>query len=407
MKVLLNKMIALALLGMLAACDKYADDYKDYLDEREIVYPGLARNVRYYAGNLRTMLVWNPSPDPNIDHYVVRWNNGINSTEVEATTHNPGDSISVIIPDLNEYVYSFNITAYDTEGNASVGQELNNVRVYGSTYRSLLLNRGYNVSHLYDELENGDIILHFNRRDTLSAQTEIVYTDIQGEERTVELRADTNDVLLPDFKFGSGVRYHTGYIPEWGAIDTFFAESYDELPVIYASVLADKSLFQPMNLPGDIGSAWGWEMPYLWDGVSDVDFGFHTADQDYPLSFTVDMGQSATLTRMKLWQRMSGLYNYGNPRRFEVYGSNTPPAEDGSWSSWTLMGTFTSQKPSGLDRGQNSEEDQAFAAAGEEFTFPSNVSEVRYLRFKILEPWGDSNTRYFHAQEISLYKQDK
>ncbi|RQP07512.1 DUF4998 domain-containing protein [Parapedobacter defluvii] len=407
MKVLLNKAIALLLLGILAACERYADDYKDYLNNQEIVYPGLARNVRYYAGDLRTMLVWNPSPDPNIDHYIVRWNNGINSMEVEATTHDPGDSISVVIPDLNEYVYSFTITAYDTEGNTSVGQELNNVRVYGSTYRSLLLNRGYNVSHLYDELENGDIILHFNRRDTLSAGTEIVYTDNSNQERTVELLADTNDVLLPDFKFGSAVRYRTGYIPEWGAIDTFFAESYDELPTIYRSVLADKSLFQPMNLPGDIGSAWGWEMPYLWDGVSDVDFGFHTADQDYPLSFTIDMGQSATLTRMKLWQRISGLYNYGNPKRFEVYGSNTPPGEDGNWAAWTLLGTFTSTKPSGTDRGIVTDEDRIFAEAGENFTFPAGIPEVRYIRFKILEPWGDGGTRYFHAQEISLYRQQR
>lgn len=407
MKGLLNKLIALALLGTLAACDKYADDYKDYLDEREIVYPGLARKVRYYAGNLRTMLVWNPSPDPTIDHYVVQWNNGINSTTVEATTHNPGDSISVVIPDLNEYVYSFTISAYDAEGNVSVGQELNNVRVYGSTYRSLLLNRGYNASHLYDELENGDLVLHFNRRDTLSAETEIVYTDNSNQERTVELPADTNDVLLPDYQFGTAARYRTAYLPEWGAIDTFFAASYDELPTIYPSTLTDKSLFQPMSLPGDIGSAWGWEMPYLWDGVSDVDLGFHTADQDYPLSFTVDMGQSVTLTRLKLWQRMSGLYNYGNPKHFEVYGSNTLPAEDGNWASWTLLGTFTSTKPSGTDRGTVTDEDRAFAAAGENFTFPTDIPEVRYLRFKILVPWGDESTRYFHAQEISLYHQQQ
>ncbi|HMG11207.1 MAG TPA: DUF5000 domain-containing lipoprotein, partial [Mucilaginibacter sp.] len=65
----------------------------------------------------------------------------------------------------------------------------------------------------------------------------------------------------------------------------------------------------------------------------------------------------------------------------------------------------TSVKPSGLPVGQNSQADADFAAAGEPFTFPTGVPAVRYIRFKVLETWGEAN--YFHILELSMFKLDK
>jgi hypothetical protein len=42
------------------------ENYKKLLAGGEIIYPGVISNQNYRAGNLRTMLVWNPSPDPKI-----------------------------------------------------------------------------------------------------------------------------------------------------------------------------------------------------------------------------------------------------------------------------------------------------------------------------------------------------
>jgi hypothetical protein len=99
----------------------------------------------------------------------------------------------------------------------------------------------------------------------------------------------------------------------------------------------------------------------------------------------------------------TGLFNYGNLKRFEVWGSNAPNS-NGDWNGWTKLASFTSVKPSGLPRGQNTPEDEAFARAGEPFVFPSNAMEVRYIRIKMLEVW-DGN--YFHALEFSFLKADK
>jgi hypothetical protein len=46
---------------------------------------------------------------------------------------------------------------------------------------------------------------------------------------------------------------------------------------------------------------------------------------------------------------------------------------------------------------------------GQDFTFPTDVPAVRYLRFRILEIWGDDtdpasiHNTYVECNEISLY----
>src|SRR4051812_11722780 len=98
MKIKLNVAVILGLCFAMLGCKKYNTDYKAFLDNHEITYPGLATGVTYHAGNLRAVLVWHPSPDPSIKNYTVSWNNGSDSIIVDATTHDPGDSIKVSIP---------------------------------------------------------------------------------------------------------------------------------------------------------------------------------------------------------------------------------------------------------------------------------------------------------------------
>lgn len=400
MKHLIYILLAFSLLIAWVGCEKYADDYKKYLNEEEITYPGLARDVRSKAGYLRAVLVWNPSPDPNIDHYMVYWNNNNNSQRVEATTHSPSDSIMASIPNLDEYVYSFSIVAYDSEGNVSVGQELNNIRVYGANYQAVLQNRAYRMADPYETYEDGSLKLFFNAPDTLNTGTEIKYTNRNEQEKTVILLPGNNEITIPDFKFGTTLQYRSGYVPEPNAADTIYTLSWETFPTILHIVEADKSLFQPLYLPNDAGDAWGWVLPNLWNGNTTSDQGFHTDGIGMPISFSFDIGMESSLSSVRLWQRYSGRYNGGNPKQFEVWGSNDP-ASDGSWDSWTKLGTFTNVKPSGLPAGQNSEIDDTTAAAGELYAFDEPTAPVRYLRFRVLEVW---NGDYLHLSQLSVYK---
>ncbi len=404
MKTKLNIAVILCVMCCaMLSCRKYNTDYKAFLDNHEVTYPGLATGVTYHAGNLRAVLVWHPSPDPSIKSYTVTWNNGADSLVVGATTHSPGDSIKVSIPNLKEYVYSFKIVAYDNDGNKSVGQELNNVRVYGSGYESSLVNRVYTATTPYEFTSDDLLKLNFGISDTGNVYTTIKYTNKAGASAEAKLAPKANSITLPDYKPGTDVKYRSYYEPEAGSADVFSSGTDADFVKILHIVEVDKSLFKAYNLPTDIPSAYGWETYYLWD-KNTGEPGFHTPGQTFPQWFTFDMGQSAALFSMKMWQRESGLYNYGNPKKFEIYGSNNP-STNGDFSNWTKLASFTSVKPSGQPVGQNTDADLAFERAGEPFTFPADLPPYRYIRMKVLETWGGTN--YFHLCELTMYKLDK
>jgi len=107
---------------------------------------------------------------------------------------------------------------------------------------------------------------------------------------------------------------------------------------------------------------------------------------------TFDLGISAKLSRIGLWQRNDNgywIYSQNNLREFEIYGSESPNP-DGSWdASWQLMVHHTIIKPSGLPVGTTTNEDLAAAEAGEQMEVPLTAPKVRYIRLKILRTWSD------------------
>lgn len=409
MKVLFNILLTCIIsASLLVGCTKYDDDYKAYLNDKEIVYPGVIQSPGYRAGNLRTQLVWNPSPDPSITKYIISWNNGASTMEVPATSHNPADLVSVVVPSLNEYVYAFTLVSVDNAGNKSVKKEINNVRVYGAAYISTLLNRGYNTSNPYEFLPNGDLRLNFNNKDTMNVSTTINYTNIAGAAATKQLAPNVNSVVIADYKLGTAIKYRSSYQPEPNSYDAFDVTQYADFPTIIKITECNKSLFSAMSLPGDNASAYGWVLSNLWNNryykssSDNPDEGFHTGGATLPQSFTIDLGQAVQLDNFRLWQRDNAMFNVGNLKSFEVWGSNTAPNADGSWTGWSKLATFSSNKPSGLPAGQLTDTDRNYARAGEKFSFSAGMPQLRYLRFKVLATWGGAN--YVHLTELTFFK---
>lgn len=111
-----------------------------------------------------------------------------------------------------------------------------------------------------------------------------------------------------------------------------------------------------------------------------------------PLQFTMDLGKKVQLSRIKMWGRndnYSLLFQATHPKEFEVYGSNSPAA-DGSWDSWTYIGTYEGVRPSGLAFGVNATaEDQEYARKGEDYEVDWELpGGFRYIRIKINCTWN-------------------
>jgi len=173
----------------------------------------------------------------------------------------------------------------------------------------------------------------------------------------------------------------------------------------------DKSKMEFVILPGD--NSWldyGRQHHWLFDDspLTIIHSGNYNSP-NMPKKFTMDMGVTATLSRMVVHQHEEVApwtywyaYKDGNPRVFEVWGRPDAPASDGSFDGWTKLKECVAIKPS--DEGGTAEEDEAHFHAGDEFVFdPSEIPSVRYLRFVIKETWGRGSNVF--VAEVTLFGQ--
>ncbi|MBD1362367.1 hypothetical protein IDJ77_00975 [Mucilaginibacter sp. ZT4R22] len=403
MKNILNISLFCCILLGLLGCSHDDKDFKNFLKEKEVTYPGLVAKIHAKSGNLRAALVWNPSPDPSITKYVIYWNNKADSITLTSTNHNTADSITAIIPGLNEYIYSFTIYSYDAKGNRSIPLDINNVKVYGPIYRSGLLNRTYNAANPFSVSDNGNIRLNFLPRDTsvVNIGTDIKYTNRDGIEVVKQLKPDSLGITLTDYKSGVPVQFRSSYIPDKNSIDTFFVANYGTFPAITGIAQCNKALFRENRLNGDAGTYSGeTTVSRLWDGSNGPQGYpniFHSdGDHGMPHTITFDMG--------KVYKKLTSIEEIGrnccnNPDQFEIWGiANISGAEtslspkDGGWSAemvakgWTLLKDITR-----TDDGQQAKK----------YDF-GTVPPVRYIRVRIKHvTTGDGN--YSNMSEMTFW----
>ena len=253
-----------------------------------------------------------------------------------------------------------------------------------------------------DNPHNADVALEIVKQDSLG-KWEPFLPYIYSSQK--QISHTTRGLPVLPQKFGVTVRdKFLNYT------DTVFSE----ITPFYEELLP-KSLFKEVRLPGDAQIQKVTPgIPTMWDGdsynlqamrmITDV------ADPN-PQWITIDLGQQAKLSRIKIWNYSEFMTNgnhqffyRGQMRFFEIWGSDNPNP-DGSWDSWTRIGSFENVKPSGLPYGQTSTEDWNTAVAGFDYNFDSDAPKVRYLRFKCLENW--SGTTWFEILEINVYGDTK
>lgn len=384
------------------SCSKMDDTYMDFARNGEITYTKKADSVAVYPGNGRVKISF-VGLGPKVSKVKVYWNHKAASLEVPVLSTD--GRLDVLVPDLAEGAYSFDIFTFDKSGNTSVPQTVTG-NVYGESFQGTLRVRNIEGSNI----SKGVGAVDWFSSPAGAISTQVKYTDNAGVEQVVYAPASENITSLPKFKSGRSITYRTLFLPEANAIDTFYTEPAS-LVISQVPALLDKSLFANVKLPGDrwqahTGNA-SWNIERAWDGITNNEnLLFHATRTNFPATVTIDLGTLNELTSMKLWGRVAGgaLFNKGNLKDFEIYGrADAPDLNDGSMTGWTKILEGHSVKPSGLPDYQTNAADLAYAQAGESFNFDPTAPPVRYIRLKVLDSWGPPADNYWFFTELSFW----
>lgn len=179
---------------------------------------------------------------------------------------------------------------------------------------------------------------------------------------------------------------------------------FKEITPLYETLMP-KSDYSVYSLPNDAPSP--YPVYNLWDGQFQIWWGSYHTDRTVdigPHLVTFDIGQKTKLSRVKIWhfpEPIGGqllFYYLGAMKEFRIWGSNTP---DSDLSSWTLLGTYKFDKPSGLPYGQETNEDYLNAIDGNDYEIPLDKPAVRYIRIESLENWVGG--QFMAISEVHVY----
>ena len=124
----------------ITSCDDFMDIHKEYIEGGEIIYAPKPDSVSFIAGKGRILFNCRTYNAPNIRSIDVFWNDGLDSLIIPVELKTGYDSISVILDDMEEKSYTFNIQTTDNFGHKSLFLTDFGTS-YGETFHSTLNDR--------------------------------------------------------------------------------------------------------------------------------------------------------------------------------------------------------------------------------------------------------------------------
>lgn len=210
-------MIMLTMIGL--SCSKMNDTYKDFLSDGERIYVGKADSVNVYPGKNRLLLSWLAISDPKIKSAKIYWNNRTDSLAVAIHKSPKIDTVNVLIDDLSENAYSFDIIIFDDEGNRSIVVNATG-SVYGDQYQQSLLTRPYSSVEWQDDV----LAIAWGAASTGAIGSEIEYAAKNGAQKKLYMPVDADTTKISDLGEHAELRYRTLFMPDSLAIDTFYTD---------------------------------------------------------------------------------------------------------------------------------------------------------------------------------------
>ncbi|MBO9593917.1 MAG: hypothetical protein J7599_13500 [Niabella sp.] len=257
-------------IWMLCSCTKMDHEYAPYLKDGEIIYVGAPYNLESHPGRERVELQFTQSKDPNIIKYLIYWNNKNKKLEVAADKSSTIQK--VMISNLPEQDYTFEIVALDKDGNSSTpASALISGQALGNNYEQQLFTRSVTLTNS----KNG-MALDFVSVDTTCKFTVVTYRNGAGQalQKKFVNRDALKDTLADINPLAASVDLRTAYVPVKG-IDTFYAQKTESMNLAAGRYLCTGTLVDYTNAA--ITGAYPWNVTLRQTGAKVLEL----YDEDY------------------------------------------------------------------------------------------------------------------------------
>ena len=204
---------------VLGGCGKWDDEHGQFIGDGEITYTAKADSVRTRGGLNRIELSWLFTSDPKITKYKVYWNNRRDSIENNFQRSPNVDTVRLMLNNMPEGTYHFEIYTFDADGNSSVKADAIG-RVYGAQYQAELLSRALRGSTRF----GNDRLLNWIPADEALVRSELSYTNSRGEVGEVRVAKAAETTLLENIPLAEDIRLRSVFLPDTMALDTFYTE---------------------------------------------------------------------------------------------------------------------------------------------------------------------------------------
>lgn len=323
MKDLRKILYFLLAISILPSCEDFMDVHKKYIEGGEIIYAPKPDTISFIAGKERILFHCRAYNAPNVKEVNLYWNDGLDSLVVPVSFGAAYDSIDVILNNMEEKSYTFNVVMVDNYGHKSL-TVTDFGSSYGAAYQATLNNRRIKELMFMD---SQGIIEWYSPMDGL-VRNEIRYTKTDGTLAEVWMAADKYSVTLPSPEPGSSILYRSLYIPEEQAVDTFATDWVQTELSFSREYKYDRSSWKVLAVSDETASD-GGGMNALID--NDLSTYWHSAYKNgnapLPHWAVIDMQAPKDISRLEIYRRAGNT----NAKTVEIYVSDQPEADAAGW----------------------------------------------------------------------------
>jgi hypothetical protein len=299
------------------------------------------------------------------------------------------DYVQMVVENLEERDYEFEIYTEDEAGNKSIKQLCTGSAV-GDKFIENQLPRSM-VEFVFDQLDLSLRWAEVSDAEYIS-RTEVTYENNSGTTSSVTVLPGETITKLEDWKPAGEISYQSFVKAGANGFEEAALEAETMTLPDLPPVQLDKSLHALVNMPtdnrGDQYGARPWD--YLFDGDdswrNSDQYGYHSGGNSLPSYFTIDLGVTAQLRKCAMGLRDPNNYNGNNPTHIEIWGidditgAETPDKSEEQFieKGWKLIykGDVDGKYNQKLDFEIDSEED------------------VRYIRLKTVTAVNNDGVQY-------------